>query len=157
MNERVMEIVVYIVDSMDSKADENLIKHVISLSEYLIEEGYTETEIDSAFSWLMNNLPVDGESKLDLDQLSSQPTTQNWSNISNKKLSSQSLDFLVQLSELDLIGDDEIEQILDQSIKKGKIGTSISEIIALVDSSIFHPDNVYDGSFFVFKQNYQAH
>ena len=157
MNERVMEIVVYIVDSMDSKADENLIKHVISLSEYLIEEGYTETEIDSAFSWLMNNLPVDEKSKLDLDQLSSQPTTQNWSNISNKKLSSQSLDFLVQLSELDLIGDDEIEQILDQSIKKGKIGTSISEIIALVDSSIFHPDNVYDGSFFVFKQNYQAH
>ena len=64
MNERVMEIVFYIVDAMQSNIPESIQHRFESLSQKLIEEGYTETEIDSAITWLVEKMPtkIEGES-----------------------------------------------------------------------------------------------
>lgn len=158
MNERVIEIVVYIVDSMRSGSDENIIGEIKNLSEKLVDQGYSENEINSAFTWLMNEMSTseeDGEPEL--DQLLSQQAIQNWSNCPGPNVKPAPYDFLVQLRELDIIGENEIEQILDQSLRHGKNSTSISEIKAMVARLIMTPEDVSDGSFFVFNQDYRGH
>ena len=64
MNERVKEIVEYIVNEMQSGVDDAIIGRIETLSQKLMEQGYTETEIDSAFSWLIEELPLETDDEL---------------------------------------------------------------------------------------------
>ena len=157
MNERVMEIVAYIVDAMQSSLDEAMIGGIENLSQLLIDQGYTENEINSAFSWLIEKIPSDADNNLPVEQLPPDQPEHAWYNFEKSAFTPAGYNFLIQLRELDIIGDDEIEQILAQSLKNGKNGISIAEIKAMVSNLIFTTDPMLDGSFFVYNKNYQIH
>ncbi len=152
MNERVLEIVAYIVNAMQSSLDDAIFGRFESLSELLIEQGYTENEINSAFSWLIEKIPDDDFEQSPPDQLDRARF-----NFDNSTFTPAAFNFLIQLHELDIIGDAEIEQILATSLKYGKQWISIPEIKALVSHLILTTDPMMDGSFFVFNKNYQVH
>ncbi|UCE06500.1 MAG: DUF494 family protein [bacterium] len=157
MSERVMEIVAYIVNAMQSSLDEAIIGGIENLSQLLIEEGYTENEINSAFSWLIEKIPSNVDCDYPVEQSFPDQQDRTWYSFDKSAFTPAGFNFLIQLRELDIIGDEEIEQILDQSLRNGKHGISISEIKALVSNLIFNTDPIMDGSFFVFNKNYQVH
>ncbi len=157
MSERVMEIVAYIVNAMQSSLDETIFGRIESLSQLLIEQGYTENEINSAFSWLIEKIPSDAGNNFAIEQTPPDLPDHTWYNFDKSAFTPAGYNFLIQLHELDIIGDDEIEQILTQTLKNGKHGISIAEIKALVSSLIFTTDPILDGSFFVSNKNYQVH
>jgi len=157
MSERVMEIVAYIVNAMQSSLDEAIIGRFESLSKILIEQGYTENEINSALSWLIEKIPSNIEGDYSVEQSPPDQQDRSWFNFDKSAFTPAAYNFLIQLRELDIIGDEEIEHILDQSLKNGKPGISIAEIKAKVSSLIFNMDPIMDGSFFVFNKNYQIH
>lgn len=154
MNERVLEIVAYIVNAMQSSLDDAMLGRFESLSELLIEQGYTENEINSAFSWLIEKIP---DENYDLEQSPPDQLDRARFNFDNSTFAPTTFNFLIQLHELDIIGDDEIEQILATSLRYGKRWISIPEIKALVSHLILTTDPMMDGSFFVFNKNYQVH
>jgi len=157
MSERVMEIVAYIVDAMQSNLDETILGNIESLSQLLMEQGYTENEINSAFSWLIDMMPTTVESDNPIEQALPEQQDHTWYHLDKSAFSPAAYNYIVQLHELDIVGEAEIEQILDHSLKSGKHGISISEIKALVASLILNADQIVDGSFFVFNRNYQVH
>ena len=158
MNERVLEIVVYIVDTMSSGEDENIASEMEGISDRLIERGYSETEIDFAFSWLTENLnDLEKDDMIDFDKLIAQFPESNWSTFTKSELNTLPTNSPVPLKELDIIGDDEIEHILANSKKFGKYGVSISEIKAKINNMILNPDDFSNGSFFVYNQSYFGH
>ncbi len=157
MSERVMEIVAYIVDAMQSDLDEAIFGQFEDLSTLLIEQGYTENEINSAFSWLIEKIPPDMDSDYSIEQVPPDQTDHTWYNYDKSAFTSAGSNYLIQLHELDIVGEEEIEQILDQSRRNGKYGISIAEIKAMVSSLIFNSDPILDGSFFVFNKNNQVH
>ena len=158
MNERVLEIVVYIVDTMSSGSKDNAAGEMKNISEQLMDQGYTENEIDSAFFWLTKNLDeLEKDNSIDLDKLLSQFPEPNWSTIVEPDINPLPRNCPVPLKELDVIGDEEIEYILDHSMRRGKFGVNISEIKAKVANVIFNPDDYSNGSFFVFNQSHFAH
>ncbi|OQX95480.1 hypothetical protein B6I21_05175 [candidate division KSB1 bacterium 4572_119] len=150
MKDRVMEIVMYIVDSMGSTTDDNIITQMHSLSEKLIKEGYSENEINTAFTLLLDTISEDEESgEMGTEQQISQLHDRNWSNLIKSNQKRTPLDFLYQMKELDVIGEEEIEQMLDQSLMQGKQGMCISEIKAIINGLIMSPKDYTVGSFFV--------
>ncbi len=158
MNERVFEIVVYIVDTMSTESEENFGSGMKTISEQLVEQGYTENEIDSAFFWLTNNLDeLEKDDSIDFDKLLSQFPNTNWSTFVDPNLNPLPTNYPVPLKELDIIGDEEIEHILDHSMRRGKFGVNISEIKARVANVILNPDDQSNGSFFVFNQSHFGH
>ena len=159
MNERVLEIVVYIVDTMSSEADESVINREIEgISERLMKQGYSEKEIDSAFLWLSENLDdLEKNNMFDFDKILSQFPESNWSAIAESEQHPFSKKNPEPLRELDIVGDEEIEYILDNSLRMGKHGVTISEIKAKINNLILNPDDFSNGSFFVFNQSYLGH
>jgi len=157
MSERVMEIVAYIVDAMQSSLDEAIFGQFEDLSSLLIEQGYTENEINSAFSWLIEKIPPDMDSDYSFEQVLPDQQERTWYSFDKSAFTPAGSDFLVQLHELDIIGEDEIEQILDHSHRNGKHGITIHEIKAMVSNLIFNTNPAMDGSFFVFNKNNQVH
>ncbi len=154
MNERVLEIVFYIFDSMNATNEENILNELHTLSEKLIEKGFTENEIDSALSWVVENIAeIEEEDQLGLHNQFTLNNSEHWVGRNSSNSDFDSHNSIVHLSELDVIGDLEIEQILDHSLKKGKHGTSVSEIKAMVNNLMLTPENPYYGSFFVFNSS----
>lgn len=154
MNERVMEIVFYIVDAMQSNVNETIFGRFEKLSEKLIEQGYTENEINSAITWLVEKIP---ENENHVEQPSLRQPDRPWFNFEKPTFTPAAYNFLIQLKELDIIGDSEIEQMIAHAFIKGKKGISISEIKALVANLIFNQDDAMNGSFFIINNAYQAH
>jgi uncharacterized protein Smg (DUF494 family) len=157
MNERMMEIVYYIVDAMQSNVPETIQHQFETLSQKLIEEGYTETEIDSAISWLVEKMPTKIEGDSIIETTSHQQLNNTWYNFDKPTLTPAAFNFLIQLKELDIIGDAEIEQIVAQAVMYGKKSISISEIKAIVDSLIFNIDDFRNNSFFITNHAFQVH
>ncbi len=157
MSERVLEIVAYIVNAMQSSLDDALFGHIENLSQVLIEQGYTENEINSAFSWLIEKMPSEADANVDSESSFSDYADRSWHSFDKPTLSPAGNHTPIQLRELDIIGDEEIEQILTQTLKNGRQGISIAEIKALVSSLVFTTDPLIDGSFFVYNKNNQVH
>jgi len=154
MNERVMEIVFYIVDAMQSNVNETIFGRFENLSEQLIEQGYTENEISSAITWLVEKIP---ESESHVEQPPLQQPDRPWFNFEKPTFTPAAYKFLIHLKELDIIGDSEIEQMIAHAFIQGKKGISISEIKALVANLLFNQDDAMSGSFFIINNAYQAH
>lgn len=157
MSERVMEIVAYIVDAMQSSLDDAIFGQFENLSTLLIEQGYTENEINSAFSWLIEKIPPDMDSEYSIEQVPPDQQDRTWYNFDKSAFTPAGSNSLVHLHELDIIGEEEIEQILNHSHRNGKHGITIAEIKAMVSSLIFNTNPVMDGSFFVFNKDNQVH
>lgn len=157
MSERVMEIVAYIVNAMQSSLDEAIFGQFENLSTVLIEQGYTENEINSAFSWLIEKIPPDMDGEYSIEQVPPDQQDRTWYNFNKSAFTPTGSNYLIQLHELDIIGEEEIEQILDHSHRHGKHGISIYEIKAMVSSLIFNTNPIMEGSFFVFNKDNQVH
>jgi uncharacterized protein Smg (DUF494 family) len=158
MDERVMEIVLYIVDSINSTTEENILSQIKDISDSLVERGYTENEIKSAFDILMESLAED-EPELATNVHSNKKSQKK----AVKKTAPQAKEvkkqkhFIYQVNELDIVGDEEIEKIINQSILRGKYGTSISEIKAMINNFLFDPGDLQSNSFFVINQKHYGH
>lgn len=157
MNERVMEIVVYIVNAMQSNIDDTIQGRFESLSEKLVEEGYTETEIDSAFSWLMENINKEPIGALLSETPHHNQPSKTWDEFDRSILTPAAYNYMLQLRELDIIGETEVEQIVEKALLHGKQGISIPEIKALIATLILDPEETTDTSFFIFNKSYQVH
>lgn len=158
MDERVMEIVLYIVDSINSTSEENILSQIKDISDNLVERGYTENEIKSAFDILMESLAED-EPEVATNIQSNKKSRKK----AVKKTAPQVKEvkkqkhFIYQINELDIVGDEEIEKIINQSILRGKYSTSISEIKAMINNFIFDPSDLQSNSFFVINQKHYGH
>lgn len=157
MSERVMEIVVYIVNAMRSNVDDTIQGRFESLSEKLVEEGYTENEIDSAFSWLMENINKEPIGSMLADAPHHNQPAKSWDDFDTSILSPAAYNYMLQLRELDIIGETEVEQIVEKALMHGKQGISIPEIKALIASLILNPEETTETSFFIFNKSYQVH
>jgi uncharacterized protein Smg (DUF494 family) len=143
---------------MTSSADENIFGEMENISKHLMKEGYTEKEIDSAFSWLINNLDeLEKGQAIDFDKLLTQFTNKNWLKTGKSDLNALPAIYPLPLKELDIIGEEEIEHILEHSIKQGKYGVDICEIKAKVANLILNPGEVTNGSFFVYNPSNLGH
>jgi len=157
MSERVKEIVVFIVNAMRSNIDDTIQGRFESLSQKLEEEGYTATEIDSAFSWLMENFNNEPIGEIIGDPSYRKQPAKSWDDLDRSILTPAAYNYVIQLRELDIIGETEVERIIEKALMHGKNGISISEIKALIASLIFNPAEASETSFFIFKKSYQVH
>jgi len=157
MSERVMEIVVFIVNAMQPNVDDTILGRFESLSQKLVEEGYTESEIDSAFSWLMENIDKEPIGEMHVGPSHHKQPAKSWNDFDRSILTPAAYDYMIQLRELDIIGETEVEQIVEKALMHGKQGISIPEIKALIASLIFNQEETTEASFFIFNKSYQVH
>jgi len=143
---------------MDSVTDEEMINEIQDISEQLIERGYTENEINRAFAWLFENIPESNQFEgKNQDQLSSNFNGRNWLSLIKSNPQCGGFDLLYQFRELEIVGEEEIEEILNQCLLKGKAGISISEIKAIVDSLVMDLRGDVSSSFFIMNRKKYGH
>ncbi|MFQ6114434.1 MAG: DUF494 family protein [bacterium] len=151
MNERVVEILILIMSEI--KRNRDGAKNLELLSKDLVQRGYTENEISSAFSWLLNRLNSESE-----ELIQNQGPTLNKSfrllhDIERSIISTEAYGYIIQLKELGIIDEMEVEQILERAMMLGASQVSVGDIKSIVASIVFHPENFKDGIYFIFEDN----
>ncbi len=155
MSERVMEIIAYIVKEMESNQALNDGESFKLISQKLVDDGYSESEINSAFSWIFEKMDATDEENVPAPSQNSQRMLHDFEKVA---ISPTAYGYLIQLREFDLINTMEMEQIIEKALlASGERMVSLNDMRRIVASMIFRPDDLMEGSFFLLDNSFNVH
>lgn len=130
MQERVVEIILFLVNELRSNKRLNDVD-VSSLT----RDGYTQSEISSAFSWLFERLSV-GKSITDVTSGSS--TSHRILNDAEKMVVGlQAYGYLIQCQQLGLLNNVDVETIIERIMMAGFAAVGLPEMKSFVAGYLF--------------------
>ena len=149
MNERVVEILIYLMNEI--RRNNNVTQKLDLLSKNLIQKGYSETEISSAFTWLLDRLNYESEEIVHKQQPTLKHSIRHLHEIERSIISVEAHGYLIQLRELGIIDELDVEQILERAMMAGAPKITVDDIKAIVAAMLFASDRLNDGGFFLFE------
>ncbi|MEE8239106.1 MAG: DUF494 family protein [Nitrososphaerales archaeon] len=131
MKEKVIEILVYIM----SEVQENKRLSDIDLGD-LKSQGYTQSEISAAFSWLYDTMRItDGMvTRVTKPVLGSRRVLNEAEKL---VFSTESQGYLIQLRELGLLDDQDVESVIERAMVTAYEKLSVDELREIVASVLF--------------------
>jgi len=130
MQERVVEIILFLVNELRSNKRLNDVD-VSSLT----RDGYTQSEISSAFSWLFERLAV-GKSNTDVG--SGADTSYRILNDTEKMVvEPQAYGYLIQCQQLGLLNNVDVETIIERIMMVGFTAVGLLEMKSFVAGYLF--------------------
>jgi uncharacterized protein Smg (DUF494 family) len=135
MQERIIEIIVYLVNEMRNN------KSLGEIDVKVLEEGgFTPAEIGVAFSWLFDRLAVN-------DEIVSQSSRGERSyrilhDVEKMVISPEAQGYLIQLRELGILSDAMVETVIDRAMISGYTSIGLRETRIIVASLVFEKEGV---------------
>lgn len=136
MQEKIVEIILHLVTDMRNQnfLDENTINK-------LVDEGYTQSEISTAFSWLYDKVQLGENLFTAEDQGKESSSHRHFHEAEKLVFTPEARGYLMQCYELGLIDQWDIEFIVDRVMYTGFSRVSINEIKSLIAAAIFDYDD----------------
>ncbi len=145
MQERIIEIIVYLLEEFQQKQSN---EQYTDLSKELLSRGYTDSEINFAFSWIFNHLQKSGEEKL---EFSYEPDSiRVLHDLEKLVIAPEAYGYLLQLLHLGMIKEVDLEDVIEKSLSIGSTHITLEDIKSMAASVIFNPETnpSLDGFFF---------
>jgi len=155
MNERVVEILIYIMSEI--RSNRKVSGKLDILSKNLIQQGYTESEISSAFTWLLDRLKIDSEEVVEKKNPSLKSSFRHLHEIEHSIIAVEAYGYIIQLKELGIIDQSDVEQILERAMMVGASEVTTLDIKSIIASMLLNYDSFADGSRFLFEENPTIH
>jgi Smg protein len=130
--EKVVELLVYLM----SEIGENNQLSDIDLAD-LKDQGYTQSEIGAAFSWLYEHLQRQHGERMPMRRKSSRGSFRVLHEAEKYVISTEAQGYLIQLKELGLLSDKDFESVLERAMLSGYEKVSIAELRSVVASILF--------------------
>lgn len=132
MQERIVEILIFVLNEV-RKTNKSVGE--IDLSE-LEQQGYTQAEISTAFSWLSNHLSTGRESWSEI-AIRPRGSFRMLHRAEQFIISPEAYGYLIQLRELRIISEQEMEMVIERAMLSGFERLSATEMQAIVASVLF--------------------
>ena len=134
MRNRILEIVVFLMDFLQQGAKENF--HLDELSDTLEQMGYSDSEISSAYKWMLERLH--GNPEKYYDKYPEKPKSLRLlSSVERQQISPAAFGYVLKLKNLNLITDLDMESILEKASQIGTYPMSENQMKLLVSSVVF--------------------
>jgi Smg protein len=130
MQEKVIEIIVYILNEMRNS------KHINEIDiKRLNSDGYTDAEINTAFAWIFSKIEA-GE-KVFTGHSEETKSHRFFHNSEQNILSTEAMGYLIQMKELGIISGMDEELIIDKIFMAGYQKAGVEEIKLIISSLLF--------------------
>jgi len=139
MTERVVEILIYIMSEL--RRDRKYSQKLDALSKDLIQRGYTQSEISSALTWIMNRLSIDTEEVSDSER-PSQSSHRHLHEIERAVLSTEAYGYVIQLKELGIIDELDVEELLERALMLGTSEVGVDDIKSIVATLLLRDEGL---------------
>jgi uncharacterized protein Smg (DUF494 family) len=155
MNRRILEILTVVMKEIrENSFDEVDLQFIIDM---LSERGFSDSEISSAMSWLMSH----GEN---IDRLFASQATgvprPLWRTLNEEEkrsISPDAFSYLFRLRELQLLGDNDVEAIIERAVKLQIPQINIEDMQDLIAIVVLDFDKSASGGYFQFTSNRLPH
>ncbi len=137
MQERILEIIVYLLNELQQERKEI---DKIDLTRDLLVKGYTEGEVNLAFSWIFNHLKSPSQDRIDSD-IDYTDQFEDYPEFERLIISPDAYGFLLQLIQLGVIKENDIEMFIERAIAYGKDDISVEDLKSIVATILFGLDN----------------
>ncbi len=134
MQEKIVEIIVYIIKEM--RANKELGE--INLNE-LAEYGYTETEISTALSWVIDKISI-GESVFRAEDTDARFSHRIFHEAEKMVIDSESQGYMLLLREIGLLTDLDMELIIERVMLSGFQKADLRNIKTIIATVMFDRD-----------------
>jgi len=147
MQERIIEIIVYLLEEFQQKQTN---EKYTDLSKELLSRGYTESEINFAFSWIFNHLQ---ESRDEQNEFSYEPDSiRVLHDLEKLVIAPEAYGYLLQLLHLGMIKEVDLEDVIERSLSIGSAHITLEDVKSLAASVIFNPETNPSMEGFFFHQ-----
>lgn len=146
MQERIIEIIVMLLEGFKYQ---HTTQTYNNMTGQLVKEGYTEHEINLAFSWVFDHMRKSAlASDEQLPFITASPTDD--ADIEKLVISAEAYTYLMQLHSLGLLSENQMETVIEKSIHHGSMNISIEDMKSITASIIFQGNTSYfwAGKFF---------
>ncbi len=137
MKEKVVEILIYLMSAIH----DNKRLSEIDLDD-LRSQGYTQTEISAAFSWLYDNMP--GGTGTAQAAPPAADSHRSFHEAERALLSPDGQGYLIQLTELGLLSSRDLETVIERVMTAGYEQLSVHELGTIVAAVLFARDGAGD-------------
>ncbi|HAL55156.1 MAG TPA: hypothetical protein DCP63_01435 [Bacteroidetes bacterium] len=125
MHERIVEIILFLVSEL--KSDKQLSDVDVSL---LTQNGYTQSEISTAFSWLFERLSVGQQLMPERDE--SRQSHRILHDAEKMVITPEAFGYLLQCRQLGLLSNSDIESIIERIMAAGFSSVGVAEMKSFV-------------------------
>lgn len=153
MYSRIMEILVLLMDEIGAKNWQT--DQMDRMSEDLIQQGYTEQEINTAFYWLYNRFGWDSSSlpyTIDVDD-PAESSHRVLHTMEQKYLTPDSFGYLLQLKHLKLISSKDIEEVIERITVMDLQTVSVDDVKIIVQTMLFDDGGMGGGYLRAFESS----
>ncbi|NIR48050.1 DUF494 domain-containing protein [candidate division KSB1 bacterium] len=150
MNERIVEILIYIMSEI--RRSSKGAKKLDLLSKDLIKQGYTEGEISSAFSWLLHRFRSESDELIPNQGSTLKNSFRLLHEIENSVVTTEAYGYIIQLKELEIISELDMEHILDRAMMLGTTKVTVEDVKTIVAAMLNNHEGLGDGAYFMFDE-----
>jgi uncharacterized protein Smg (DUF494 family) len=137
MQERIIEIIVYLLTELQQDWNQ---KDRTDLTSVLQLKGYTDVEINLAFSWIFKHLQKPVVDRFNNRNMPDQDLS-DVPDIEQLVISPDAYGYLLQLIHLGIMKDHEMDIFVERALAFGKDDISVDDLKSIVASIIFDIDN----------------
>ncbi|HHL73044.1 MAG TPA: DUF494 family protein [Bacteroidetes bacterium] len=148
MNERVVEIIVFLMDQIKGNKN-NKLEKLESLSQDLLSRGYSQSEISSAFSWIIDRIKNDFEELYKNTGPVSSQSFRVLHELEQMIIEPEAYGYLLQLRELNIIDEVDLEHVIERAMMLGTAHIGIDEIKAITTSLLIQNSNPFGDTFYI--------
>ena len=139
MNERVVEILIYLMTEIHE--NHGGMEQIDGISNDLKQQGYTENEINAAFSWLFERIKSDTDQIFKYEKNIQLDSHRVLHDIEKIVITPKAYGYILQLHHLNLLDGSEVEQVIERAMMLGTSLVNIDDIRSIVASIFFNSDN----------------
>lgn len=151
MNERVVEILIYIMSEL--RRDRKYSQKLDLISKNLIQKGYTESEISSALTWLLDRVNFDSEDLVEREGPALKHSHRHLHEIEKSVISADAYGYVIQLKELGILDNLDVEEVLERALMQGTAEVEIENIRGIVASLLFRNEEFAEGTYLLLEEN----
>ena len=133
MGNRVLEIVVFLMSHI--RDHQGQLDNLDDVSSYLKSNGFTENEISSAYSWVLDQIQSDSQFLLNNDN--GNGSFRVLSDQERRIFTTGALGYMLQLNYLGLINNSQMELILDRGSLLGSTPIDLEQLKLIIGSMLF--------------------
>jgi uncharacterized protein Smg (DUF494 family) len=155
MDKRFLDVLTFVLNEISENSDADLdLQTVIDVLE---EEGFSEDEISSAMSWIMNH--GDQLDRLTTEQKSNipRPVWRSLNEIEAETISPKAYSYLFHLRELNILTDDNLEKVIDRAVDLRLLRMSVEDMKDLVAAVVLNFEDSAAKGYFQFTSTRYPH
>lgn len=147
MQERLIEIIVYLLGEFNQPQSKDNYK---DLSKELVSLGYSENEINLAFSWISNHIQEQQNGAN--DEFTYAPHSNRiLHDVEKMIITAEAYGYLLQMTHLGLLSDFDLELVVERALSIGSANITVDDVKSIAASIIFGAESnfdSFDGFFF---------